>query len=131
MCALHHDFEQWDFGDATLVGERGIALSGGQRARIALARAMYHSSESDVFVMDDPFSAVDGATAHHIFHNCIRTHLREKTVIVSTYQHEFLPDADKIIVMEERQIKHAATFQNLPEHLKTETTTAPLNTGKL
>ncbi|CAG2110956.1 unnamed protein product [Medioppia subpectinata] len=65
VCALERDFERFPFGDKTLVGERGLQLSGGQKARIGLARALYRNS--DIILMDDPLSAVDTSVAEHIF----------------------------------------------------------------
>jgi ABC-type multidrug transport system fused ATPase/permease subunit len=64
-CALKQDIEQWADGDLTVVGERGVNLSGGQKQRIQLARALY--SNSDVYILDDPFSAVDAHTGTHLF----------------------------------------------------------------
>lgn len=66
------------------VGERGATLSGGQRQRISLARALY--SDRDVFVLDDPLSALDAHVANHVFHSAIRRQLRHKTVIFVTHQ---------------------------------------------
>lgn len=59
------DIKQFADGDLTLVGERGVTLSGGQKARVNLARAIYH--DADIFILDDPLSAVDVAVAKHIF----------------------------------------------------------------
>ena len=59
------DCKQLVDGDLTLVGERGVTLSGGQKARVNLARAVYH--DADIFLLDDPLSAVDAAVARHIF----------------------------------------------------------------
>ncbi|VAH82615.1 unnamed protein product [Triticum turgidum subsp. durum] len=64
-CALDRDLELWANGDMTVVGERGVNLSGGQKQRIQLARALY--SDSDVYFLDDPFSAVDAHTSAHLF----------------------------------------------------------------
>lgn len=66
------------------IGERGANLSGGQRQRISLARALY--SDRDVYILDDPLSALDTHVASHIFHNAIRKQLRHKTVIFVTHQ---------------------------------------------
>lgn len=65
VCALEKDFEQFPNGDQTIIGERGTSLSGGQRTRITLARAIYR--KSDVYLLDDPLSAVDAHVAKHIF----------------------------------------------------------------
>ena len=62
---LWQDCKQLVDGDLTLVGERGVTLSGGQKARVNLARAVYH--DADIFLLDDPLSAVDTAVARHIF----------------------------------------------------------------
>jgi len=64
-CALDKDVELWANGDMTVVGERGMNLSGGQKQRIQLARALY--SDADVYLLDDPFSAVDAHTGAHLF----------------------------------------------------------------
>lgn len=64
-CALTRDLRMMPFGDQTLVGEKGVQLSGGQKARITLARAVYRSA--DIVLMDDPLSAVDASVAKHIF----------------------------------------------------------------
>ena len=65
VCALDRDFKLFPYGDRTLVGERGVSLSGGQKARITLARALYR--EADIYLLDDPLSAVDASVAKHIF----------------------------------------------------------------
>ena len=69
VCALERDFKLFPYGDKTLVGERGVSLSGGQKARITLARALYH--EADIYLLDDPLSAVDANVAKHLFHKYI------------------------------------------------------------
>ncbi len=69
-CCLVPDLNMMEYGDQTLVGERGTALSGGQKARVSLARAVYR--EADVYLLDDPLSAVDAYVGRSIFKNCIR-----------------------------------------------------------
>lgn len=64
-CALRDDIAQLDAGDETEIGERGINLSGGQKQRISLARAVY--SRADIYVLDDPLSAVDASVGKHIY----------------------------------------------------------------
>lgn len=68
-CALDHDIEALPAGDATEIGERGINLSGGQKARLALARAAY--SRPVIALLDDPLSAVDPKVAKTLFSECI------------------------------------------------------------
>lgn len=68
-CALAHDIQQLPAGDASEIGERGINLSGGQKARLALARAAY--SRHRICLLDDPLSAVDARVAHTLFTQCI------------------------------------------------------------
>ncbi|KIY73590.1 P-loop containing nucleoside triphosphate hydrolase protein [Cylindrobasidium torrendii FP15055 ss-10] len=83
-CALVKDLELFDAGDMTEIGEKGITLSGGQRARIALARAIY--SEAKCILLDDPLAAVDMHTAQHLVDNCLSGKLiRGRTVILVTH----------------------------------------------
>lgn len=82
-----------------MVGERGVSLSGGQRARINLARAVYF--DADVYLLDDPLSAVDTHVARNLFQNCIAKYLQDKTRILVTHQMQFLKQADVIVVLEE------------------------------
>ncbi|KAJ3833131.1 P-loop containing nucleoside triphosphate hydrolase protein [Lentinula raphanica] len=83
-CALTRDLQVFDAGDLTEIGEKGITLSGGQRARIALARAIY--SQAQVILLDDPLAAVDMHTAQHLVTNCFASELvRGRTVILVTH----------------------------------------------
>ncbi|PRQ55116.1 putative xenobiotic-transporting ATPase [Rosa chinensis] len=75
---------------------RGINMSGGQKQRIQLARAVY--SDADIYLLDDPFSAVDAHTAAILFHDCVMDALAKKTMILVTHQVEFLSEVDKILV---------------------------------
>ncbi|CAG2104722.1 unnamed protein product, partial [Medioppia subpectinata] len=90
-CALDTDFKLMPFGDKTLVGERGLALSGGQKARLSLARALYHSA--DIYLLDDPLSAVDTHVAKHLFQKCCIEYLKDKTRVLVTHSIQFLKDA--------------------------------------
>ena len=78
------DFAILPSGDETLVGERGITLSGGQKARVSLARMAYRSN-IDVAVMDDPLSAVDASVASHLFEKCVCGFLKEKVRVKLCY----------------------------------------------
>ncbi|KAJ8973529.1 hypothetical protein NQ317_015663, partial [Molorchus minor] len=97
VCALEKDFQQFPYGDKTLVGERGASLSGGQRARINMARAVYY--DADIYLFDDPLSAVDTHVGKHLFEECIKKYLKNKTRILVTHQLQFLKEADLIIMI--------------------------------
>ncbi|XP_045472555.1 ATP-binding cassette sub-family C member 4-like [Harmonia axyridis] len=111
VCALEKDFEQFPEGDKTRVGDRGVSLSGGQRARINLARAVY--KDSDIYLLDDPLSAVDTKVGRHLFDKCILEHLRGKTRILVTHQLQYLKRADIIIVLNKGCIEAQGTFDEL------------------
>lgn len=96
-CGLERDLSLFPCGDETFVGEKGYTLSGGQKARVTLARAVYR--EADIYLLDDPLSAVDPHVANHIFDKCINGYLKEKTVILITHQLQFMKESDKIAVM--------------------------------
>ncbi|OVA17566.1 ABC transporter [Macleaya cordata] len=110
-CALNRDIEMWGEGDLSVVGERGINLSGGQKQRIQLARAIY--SDSDVYLLDDPFSAVDAHTGAHLFKECLSRLLCQKTVIYVTHQLEFLDASDLVLVMEDGKIVQSGKYEDL------------------
>lgn len=97
VCALETDFTTFPQGDKTLVGDKGVLLSGGQRARINLARAIY--SQADTYILDDPLSAVDAKVGRYLFEKCIYKHLKNKTRILVTHQLQYLKNVDLIIVM--------------------------------
>ena len=110
-CALEVDLEQWEAGDRTLVGERGVALSGGQKARVCLARAVYR--EADTYLLDDPLSAVDVHVGRHLFSKCIRGILKRKAVILVTHQLQYLQEADEILVLKNGRVAERGDFQHL------------------
>ncbi|XP_050359927.1 ATP-binding cassette sub-family C member 4-like [Nymphalis io] len=110
-CALIRDFEQLPSGDATLVGERGISLSGGQRARIGLARACYRNA--DIYLLDDPLSAVDTHVGKHLVSECILGLLRHSTRILVTHQLHHLKAADKVIILRNGEIETQASFEEV------------------
>ncbi|XP_019082831.1 PREDICTED: ABC transporter C family member 8-like isoform X2 [Camelina sativa] len=110
-CALDKDMNGFGHGDLTEIGQRGINLSGGQKQRIQLARAVY--ADADVYLLDDPFSAVDAHTAGVLFHKCVEDALKGKTVILVTHQVEFLSEVDQILVMEEGRITQLGKYEEL------------------
>lgn len=112
-CALERDFELLPFGDKTIVGERGASLSGGQKARISLARAVYR--QTAIYLLDDPLSAVDTHVARHLFEKCMRGYLKDRIVILVTHQLQFLQHADQIIIMDKGQVSAVGTYDSLRE----------------
>ncbi|KAF9610651.1 hypothetical protein IFM89_023907 [Coptis chinensis] len=110
-CSLKRDLELFSHGDQTIIGDRGINLSGGQKQRVQLARALYQ--EADIYLLDDPFSAVDAHTGSELFREYILTALATKTVIFVTHQIEFLPSADLILVLKEGCIIQAGKYDDL------------------
>ncbi|XP_078163870.1 putative ABC transporter C family member 15 [Carex rostrata] len=110
-CALRKDLELFANGDLTEIGERGINMSGGQKQRIQIARAVYQ--DADIYILDDPFSAVDAHTGSQLFKDCLMGILKEKTILYVTHQVEFLPAADLILVMQDGKIAQAGKFKDL------------------
>uniref|UniRef100_A0A0A0KCQ4 ABC-type xenobiotic transporter n=1 Tax=Cucumis sativus TaxID=3659 RepID=A0A0A0KCQ4_CUCSA len=110
-CALDEDINSFDHGDLTEIGERGLNMSGGQKQRIQLARAVYN--DADIYLLDDPFSAVDAHTATTLFDECVMTALDKKTVVLVTHQVEFLSEVDKILVIEGGEITQSGSYEEL------------------
>ncbi|NXN34140.1 MRP3 protein, partial [Nycticryphes semicollaris] len=112
-CALKTDLEVLPGGDQTEIGEKGINLSGGQRQRVSLARAVY--SSSDIYLLDDPLSAVDSHVAKHIFDKVIGPDgvLKGKTRILVTHGISFLPQVDHIVVLVDGKISEMGSYQDL------------------
>lgn len=97
VCALERDLDLLPNGNGTMIGENGFTLSGGQRSRISLARAVYRNA--DIYLLDDPLSALDTHVSKHIFDKCLHGFLKSKIVILVTHQHQYLRDFNKIVVM--------------------------------
>ncbi|KAK3873866.1 hypothetical protein Pcinc_021157 [Petrolisthes cinctipes] len=110
-CSLQDDFDLMHNGDMTEVGDRGVNLSGGQKQRVNVARAVY--GDGDVFLLDDPLSALDTKVARHIFTNCIKGLLAQKTIILVTHTVHLLKQCDEIIVMESGRITETGTHREL------------------
>ena len=122
-CALKEDLERFPSGDLSFVGERGITLSGGQRARVGLARAIY--SDADIYLLDDPLSAVDAKVGAHIVENCLRGLLLDKLVVMVTHRLRYLECTNRIIVMDNGSIAKETTYSELAysdsQHLDNDT----------
>uniref|UniRef100_A0A8C4L0W8 ATP-binding cassette sub-family C member 10 n=1 Tax=Equus asinus asinus TaxID=83772 RepID=A0A8C4L0W8_EQUAS len=104
-CALNDDLSILPAGDQTEVGEKGVTLSGGQRARIALARAVYQ--EKELYLLDDPLAAVDAHVANHLLHRCILGVLSHTTRLLCTHRTEYLERADVVLLMEAGRLVQA------------------------
>lgn len=113
-CGLDVDFTQFNNNDSTIVGDRGIQCSGGQRARIGLARALY--TDADVLLLDDPLSAVDTKVGRLIFSAAIQDLRlqRGKGVVLVTHQHQFLGDS-RCILMSNGRIECDGTYEECIE----------------
>ncbi|XP_039513342.1 multidrug resistance-associated protein 9 isoform X1 [Pimephales promelas] len=110
-CCLKPDLAILPYGDQTEIGERGINLSGGQKQRVSLARAVY--SNRDIFLLDDPLSAVDAHVGKHIFEQCIKKELKGKSVILVTHQLQYLEFCDEVLLLDNGEIKEAGTHSDL------------------
>lgn len=110
-CALQADLDMLPHGDQTEIGERGITISGGQKQRLNIARAIYF--DADIVLMDDPLSAVDAHVGRHIFDKAILGLLKDKCRILATHQLWVLNRVDRIIWMEGGKIQAIDTFDNL------------------
>ncbi|XP_032235067.2 ATP-binding cassette sub-family C member 4 isoform X2 [Nematostella vectensis] len=121
-CALEHDFRFLPERDLTVIGARGMTLSGGQCSRISLARAVY--SRASVILLDDPLSRVDAAVGRHVFDRCILKLLGQTTRVVVTHHLKCLKAANHVIVMEDGMIREQGKMEELKcpqlEHWVTE-----------
>ncbi|KAG7924310.1 hypothetical protein KL905_000464 [Ogataea polymorpha] len=111
VCSLKGDFDQLPGGELTEVGERGITLSGGQKARINLARAVY--ADRDIIMLDDVLSAVDAKVGKFIMDECILGYLKDKTRILATHQLSLIGSADKIMFLNGDGSVDCGTFAEL------------------
>ncbi|KAI9224695.1 P-loop containing nucleoside triphosphate hydrolase protein [Blastocladiella britannica] len=111
VCALQRDLTLLAAAEYTEIAERGANLSGGQRQRTSLARAVY--ADKDIVLLDDPLSAVDQAVGRHIFEECIKGHLKGKTIIFVTHQLQYLPQVDKVIQIKDGKIAKYGTYDEL------------------
>ena len=113
-CSLREDIAAFEDGDLTLIGERGVTLSGGQKTRVSLARAVYQ--EADIYLLDDPLSAVDIKVGRDIFDNCVREFLSDKIVVMVTHQIQYVRLADEIVVMKEGTVVCSGAYNDIVEN---------------
>ncbi|KDO28325.1 hypothetical protein SPRG_06375 [Saprolegnia parasitica CBS 223.65] len=111
VSCLEPDLRVLPHGDSTEIGEKGITLSGGQRTRVALARAMY--SDADIYLLDDILAAVDSHVGADIFQRCVRDRLATKIVVLVTNQLSVLAHCDRVLVLEAGAVVEAGSFPDL------------------
>ena len=114
-CGLTNDIKLLSNKDNTIIGEKGINLSGGQKTRLNLARCVY-KKDCNIFLFDDPLSSVDTHISNHIFNNVLSNNngiLNNKLRILVTHQIQYLPFADQIILMDNNTIKYIGKYKDL------------------
>ena len=114
VCALTKDLTDFTNGDLTVIGQRGVTLSGGQKVRVGLARAVY--SDADIYLLDDPLSAVDTKVGRRLFDSCILDYLSGRIRLLVTHQLQYLKDVDHIVVMEDGSIICQGGYKKLSEN---------------
>jgi ATP-binding cassette subfamily C (CFTR/MRP) protein 1 len=110
-CQLEHDLAMLDDGDLTEIGERGINLSGGQKARVSIARAAY--SDAETIILDDPLSALDPEVGKLLFEECILDLMEGKTRLFVTNQIQFLRFCDSVVALKRGEVVEHGTFTDL------------------
>ena len=100
-------------GDQTEIGEKGVNLSGGQKARLAIARAVYN--DSDIYVFDDPLSSLDPTIKNNIFRGVIKGYLKSKTILLVTNDLQYIPEMKHVIHMKEGKIDFFGTAEEAME----------------
>ncbi len=116
-CGLVPDLKLLKNSDLTEIGEKGVNLSGGQRQRVGLARVIY--SKKEIYLLDDPLSAVDVHVAKHIFDQCFDGEsglLAGKTVVFITNSSQYLPRMDRVVIMEEGTVKTIGPYKLIEQH---------------
>ncbi|KAJ1719186.1 hypothetical protein LPJ53_006005, partial [Coemansia erecta] len=115
-CALGPDLEMLPGGDMTEIGEKGINLSGGQKARVSLARAVY--SRADVYILDDPLSAVDAHVGKHIFSHVLGPQgmLKTRARILITNAVQYLANTDRVVMLRDGRIIDQGPFAQVMAH---------------
>ena len=111
VCQLEPDFSTLQKGDQTEIGEKGLNLSGGQKARISIARAIY--SDSEIYIFDDPLSALDAYVGMNLFKGVFNEYLKDKTFIITTHALQYLNFFDRIIYMEDGKIQWSGTYNEI------------------
>ncbi|KAJ3230598.1 hypothetical protein HDU81_004404 [Chytriomyces hyalinus] len=112
MTALASEIDSLQCGVNTLIGEKGVALSGGQQARVALARAVY--DDADIYLLDDPLASLDPHVGKHVFENCVKgLKERNKTILMTTHQLHVLPFVGCVVVVDDGRVVEYGAFADL------------------
>ena len=117
VCDLEKDIASFTKRDLTEIGQRGVILSGGQRARVSLARAIY--SDADIYLLDDPLSAVDAKVGKHLFDRCIKEFLDGRMRILVTHQLQFLRETDSIVILRNGSVVWHGNYSRIEENRQT------------
>ncbi|KAJ3206817.1 ABC transporter C member 13, partial [Entophlyctis luteolus] len=110
-CHLDSDLKRLPNGIHTILGEKGTSVSGGQKTRIALARAVY--SDADIYLFDDPLSSLDAKVSRAVFNDCFKSALKGKTIVLATHNHDILDQTDSIIFLSETGEIFQGTYREL------------------
>ena len=113
VCDLAKDLSSFPKGDLTEIGQRGVILSGGQRARVSLARALY--SDADIYLLDDPLSAVDAKVGKHLFDRCIKEFLAGRVRILVTHQLQFLQHAEHVVILQNGSVQYQGSYSQIDQ----------------
>ena len=111
VCELNKDLENLEAGDMTEIGEKGINLSGGQKARVAIARAVY--ADADIILLDDPISALDAHVGKSVMKNCFVKFLNGKTRVLVTHAMQYLKYCDEVIYFDKGSIVWKGSNEDL------------------
>ena len=113
-CQLEPDLKEMPAGDLSEIGEKGINLSGGQKARVSLARAVY--KDSDIILMDDPISALDAHVRKQVFLQVFQGLLKDRTRILVTHAIDFVHLADRVVIMKKGKVQAQGTYEELKDN---------------
>ena len=111
ICQLEPDLLTLPKGDQTEIGEKGLNLSGGQKARISIARAIY--TDAEIYIFDDPLSALDAYVGMNLFKEVFNDYLKQKTFIISTHALQYLNFFDRIFYMKDGKIFWSGTYKEI------------------
>ena len=119
ICALEDDMKTFPKREETMLGDKGVNISGGQKTRISLARAVY--SGADIYLLDDPLSAVDVRVSRYLFSVCFRQYLKGKTIVLVTHQIQYQGEADRVFNVSNSTVSEVFDFERHAVEIQGET----------